>query len=260
VSIVAPKGLGAYVRGHVAGWDEREADRRALFYLAARMRWVALMVESLDGRKADLPDLVRAARAFSEHGLSVWLWTFPHPQKRDPTYAVETLRAAMLAVEAAGCPIAGVVLDIEAVDRVPPSATWAGDLVTETASAVGSRGLGVTSYPVQAWHRMPWGSMLHPRAWGSPQLYESALMPERVRASMRDWTASYGCVVPSLPAYDVSGGTRSPADQMRACLDAVCLDPRTRAPRVSAAALWSDPQIDRSEAGVLASWSAQHGW
>ena len=52
----------------------------------------------------------------------------------------------------------------------------------------------------------------------------------------------------------------SPAVQMRETLDRVCLDPATGRPRVPAAALWSDPQIDRAEAAVLRAWVDRHGW
>ena len=262
-TIATPRGMGAYVRGDVAGWSSADASRRAALARSARLRWVVLMVEAVDGRRPDLTDLQRAATAYHEQGLSVGLWAFPHPTRRDPEYAVEALERALVGLESVGVPCAGAILDVEATDggRMRPSAAWARELVQRADALCGpARWLGVTSYPVQAWHRLPWSDIEHPRAWGSPQLYRSALEPDVVRRSLREWGDRYGALVPSLPVYDVSGGTMAPAAQLERALDAVLLDARTGRPRVPGAALWSEPQIDRAEAAVLRAWAERHGW
>lgn len=262
-AVATPRGLGAYVRGDVSGWSSADAARRAALARSARLRWVTLMVEAVDGRRVDLPDLQRAATAYAEQGIAVALWTFPHPTRRDPEYAVEALERALVGIESVGVPCAGAILDVEATDggRMRPSAAWARELVTRTdALVVPSRWLGVTSYGMQAWHRMPWADLQLPRAWGSPQLYRSALEPDIVRTSLREWGAGYGALVPSLPVYDVSGGALAPAAQLERVLDAVLLDARTGRPRVPGAAIWSEPQIDRAEASVLRAWAERHGW
>lgn len=262
-TVATPRGLGAYVRGDVASWSSADAARRAAVARSARLRWVALMVEAVDGRRVDLQDLQRAATAYAEQGLAVGLWTFPHPVKRDPEYAVEALERALVGLESVGVPCAGAILDVEATDggRMRPSAAWARELVQRADELVGpTRWLGVTSYPVQRWHRLPWADLQLPRAWGSPQLYRSALEPDIVRTSLREWGTGYGALVPSLPVYDVSGGALAPAAQLERVLDAVLLDARTGRPRVPGAALWSEPQIDRAEASVLRAWAERHGW
>ena len=93
------------VRGDVGGWSSADASRRAAHARAARLRWVVLMVEAVDGRRPDL-QLQRAATAYHEQGLSVGLWTFPHPIARDPEYAVEALERALVGLEAVGVPCA----------------------------------------------------------------------------------------------------------------------------------------------------------
>lgn len=246
----APVGLGVYVRRHVEQWDAAECARSASRYLAARVRRVSLMVEAVQGRPVGTDALARAAECYREHGIGVELWTFPHPTQRPSQAVLEALADARTATGASTC-----TLDVEAFEQQAPTAQWVRELID------GARGLfghvAVTSYPVPAWHRtMPWDAMLSADS-GSPQLYESALIADRVRRSFAAWGRLP--LVPSLPAYDVGAGLNAET-QLLAALDAVCLDPVTRRPRVSGATLWSDPQIDARERRVLADWADRHGW
>jgi len=261
--VLTPHGLGSYVRGHVSGWTDRDAEKRAAFGRAAGLRWVSLMVEAVGGRVIAPADTVRAARAFHEQGIAVSLWTFPSPT-RPAARADAAFDRAREALAAAGIPRAGRILDLEPDPKGPvyPSPGWAAELVARTAEDLDpGEWLMVTSMPVPAWHpKMPWEAMRHPRACGGPQFYRSALSPATVSRGYRGWGELYTALVPAVPAYDVSGGSMSPAVQIRETLDRVCLDGATGRPRVPAAALWSDPQIDRAEAAVLRAWVERVGW
>lgn len=259
--IRTPSGIGVYLR-RIEGKDASYLSSHAAVLRASGVRWAALMVEALDGFSSSSAALERCAEALREHEIEVWTWSFPDPHARDPIAAARLARDRTDRIQARG-----VLLDIEAAhagDKVrPPSGTWVKDLIGETASLLRSDlGLGITSYPVPSMHpRMPWSDMTHARAWGSPQTYSTALSPQLCRRAFAEWGKRFDVLVPSVPAYDVSGvRSLNPGAQMREVLDRVVRDPRTRKPRVPGVAVWSDPQIDASERGVLKSFAASIGW
>lgn len=248
------QGFGVFVRRNVKVWDAAEASRRATAYRAARVRWVSLMVESVDSHVTDLDDLERAAEVMREEGgMEVGVWCFPNPTA-PASRTLDRLRAACERVRPSS-----IILDVEAYRGVVPAAETVREVVRGARAL--SSGAACSSYPVPAWHRtMPWAEMLTPGIVRMPQLYQTGLSPRDVERALRAWGGPQETLVPALPAYDVSNGKLKPVDQLIEIATRVVLDPRTKRPRVQGAVLWSDPQIDALERRALADMAERWGW
>lgn len=253
--MIYPRGIGVYMR-RIENLSPAEAAKRAAVLRAAGVRWVALMVEAVNGFRSSHDGLSRMAVACREQGIAPWCWTFPHPHVRGAREAAEHACSLASALEADG-----VILDIEAArgsakKPTPPTPTWVRELVRTTAHALEpEQGLGITSYPVPSMHpSMPWEDMWHGRAWGSPQTYSTALQPKLLELAFAEWGKRFKTLLPSVPAYDVSGADAR--TQLRTVLERVVGTP----PRVPGVAVWSDPQIDAEERRVLRAFANGAGW
>lgn len=250
--LLHPTGVGVYARG---------APIRPDRLRAARCSWVALMVESVDGRVTPLSELHRQAdRARKGGATSTWLWALHGPSVVSDGKAA----AARLTRHLAALDADGVILDIEASHKGKPLACR--ELVMATLDGLTERtGLGVTSYPLAATHpTMPWEEMR--AGWGSPQCYATAGSEARSRRSVSEWRAWHGqhvdasprIVVPSLACFETtSPGTG--AAQLRGDLERVCLD-ETGACDVPGICLWSEPQLSLTEAIEVGEWAQRVGW
>jgi hypothetical protein len=120
--------------------------------------------------------------------------------------------------------------------------------------------VGVTSYGVPSWHRMPWrplaSALIACGGWYSPQTYKSALRADDAARAMRETRALFGAcpVVPSIPAYDVDTTDKvGEVEQMRVATERMGAG-------VDGLAVWSDPQLSASERGVLKAYAEKRGW
>lgn len=262
--MTALAGFGVFCRRDLERWDASAAARRALLYRAAQVRWCGLMVEAVDGWTSDMDDLARVAEVMREEGgMRIALWLFPAPADTDAKGRTHGRSAEavleLLARAHRRVSPGAIILDLEAHEGRAPSATWAQTIIAGARAL--SADVAVTSYPIPAWHRtMPWAPMQLGGLVGMPQLYTSGLRDDLVGKSLAAWGTGGRELVPALPAYDVSGGTMRPRDQLVDIATRVCLDRRTKRPRVAGAALWSDPQIDADELRVLADMAERWGW
>lgn len=258
-----PRGIGVFLRRQPEALDAKAISKRCVLARAARVRWAAHLLDAPDGWRATYSKLAAWSSAYrDEAGAESWLWSFPgRDALDDPATWSAHLAHALDATHATG-----LILDLEAPCKNRPGDTAA---ITELAARVlHGRALGITSYPIAAWHReMPW-SVLARGDFGMPQLYESAKDSKIARRAIGEWTARWSRAfplvgdprpcVPVLAAYP----TASPgdgADQLRGDLDR-CLLGDDDKPIVSACAIWSDPQLDTAERGVLADFARTHGW
>lgn len=247
-----PCGIGVYARGKPI---------RPHILQAARCRWVALMVESVDGRVVPLSELRAQARRARQGGArDIWLWALHGAGVVDDARgAAHRLTRHLAAVDGAG-----VILDVEAAHKGKPLACR--ELVRATLDGLTeTTGLGITSYPLAAMHpTMPWEEMR--AGWGSPQCYETAGSEARSRRSVTEWRAWHGqhgidyprVVVPSLACYETtSPGTG--AAQLRGDLERVCLGEGGSCD-VPGVCLWSEPQLSLTEAIEAGEWAQRWGW
>ncbi len=249
-----PKGVGVYARGAAIRPDTLRA---------ARCRWAAIMVESVDGRVVPLSDLHRQCdRARKGGARSIWLWALHGPKAAgEPKAAAERLTRHLAPLSADG-----VILDIEAAHKGKP--LLCRDLVIATIDGLTERtGLGVTSFPtIKAHPTMPWAEMR--AGWGSPQLYSSAGSEPRSRASVEDWRAWWPSVegahhgrsrviIPSLAAYETTSPGEGAA-QLRGDLERVCMDDGVV--DVPGICLWSEPQLSLTEAIEVGQFAERVGW
>lgn len=236
---LTPRGVGVYARAKPI---------RPHVLRAARCRWVALMVESVDGRVTPLSELrAQAKRARDGGAESIWLWALHgHAAANAGKESARRLTRHLADLDADG-----VILDIEASHKGKPLA--AREMVTAALDDLTERtGLGVTSFPLRASHpTMPWAEMS--AGWGSPQIYDTARDRGLARRAVSEWRENGRVVIPSIAAYD----TRSAGDgaaQLRGDLERVCLDDDGVCD-VPGLIIWSEPQLSLSEAIELGQFS-----
>ena len=237
---IHPRGLGAFWRALAPV----SAGRDALRARQSRLSWAALMVETPNGHVEPIDRMRTHSDALRDQGLAVWLWTFP---------ALKSERAAentARALEATGA--RGVILDIEVEHKGEPGAT--AHLVASHLDVITERhGLGVTSYPIAAMHRMPWPEMS--AGFGMPQLYRSAANPSLVERAVREYGERHGgVVVPAVAAY------LGDHELLRSDLIRVSGLDKSDRPRVDGMCIWSWPQISGRDRGVCAEFCDRAGW
>jgi len=244
------RGLGAYLTSRE--WSE-DAGRIARRMVEARLRWGALLVETPDGRRVRPAALERLASALREHGIEVWVWSFPHP--KHARRVGERLGDAMLAARARGA-----ILDVE---RAPPGEVgeWTAAGARELVAAVLDRmterhGLAVTSYPIRSTWRasIPWDELAV--GIGSPQCYRTADTPRLLDRALEEWTEAHGRdVVPLIDSY------RGDHERLRSvALRVAGVAGVVDRPRFPGIGVWSYSTTDGAERRVLAEVAERLGW
>jgi hypothetical protein len=242
---VAPKGVGVYLRRN----PKLVADR----YQASKIRWVALMAESLDFT-VDSNSVKEDAEYFYAHKLSVWVWSFPNHQVRSAKEAADHLLECKRKAKAKG-----VIGDLELAGKKAPSKEWVKEFISRVIDGLEEgEGFIITSYPLKKnFPTMPWEEMQRPGIVGSPQVYQTGLSRRNCDRAFSDWS-NYEVLVPSAPVYDVGTPDR-PEVQMKIILDIVPFDSNGK-PRCQSLVLWSGPQLDPAERALLRLFSEKHGW
>lgn len=252
--MITPRGLGVFCRRDVYAMRGAELAKRADRALAARVRWVCLMLDAVDGYRVDPKKLEFVAQAYRERAnAQVYVWSFPGDDAMlNVTEQVEWVSGLADKVSAAG-----VILDLEAPCKFKPLET--SRLVAGVRLRNGTkRGLGITSYPLRSMHpSMPWASM--GAGFGMPQLYTTAATRKLASRALAEWGANDRPVVPVLAAYDYAKLGGDEGMRLRGDLQRVCLDDDGN-PRVQAAAIWSEPQLDEGERQALDWWARRVSW
>lgn len=118
----------------------------------------------------------------------------------------------------------------------------------EAVAELKLRPSGITSYGMSDWHALPWEIFADGgRTWGSPQLY--TVTPKQVDMGLKSWAKyKFDGLVPSIPAYGKNSGANLDAHLSNFV--------NGTAPPIDGFIVWSYPQIDGVEWGILKKWAA----
>lgn len=250
--ILGPQGFGVYLRRIKGG--EAEAHEVAERCSRAGFAWAALMVESSDGYRVPLTTTTAYADALSERNIRVYVWTFPGTARASSL--VESIAAGNLALNYAKAVDAdGVIADVEAAYKGKPEELHA-LLETIKMGMGGGKLLGVASYPVPSMHpTIPWNEMRLAH-FGSPMFYETAQKPALVDKGLAEWAEITLTIVPVLDGWtgdDFAGGVRLRTDIVTVC-------GKAPTPRVRAASIWSEAQMDDAKRAVVSAMAEAYDW
>lgn len=247
-----PTGFGTYLRRISGG--EAEARSVLAHCQQAKMTWVSLMVEAEDGYTVPLSVTQTYAAIFRENGFRIFVWTFPGDARAASAEASKA--AGKLALEYAQAIEAnGVMLDIEKPYKGKQEALHA--LVSEVRGGLTEeQTLGMVSYPVPAYHEtIPWEEF-KVADWGSPMFYDSAGNATLVERGFVEWGAFVPVIVPSLDGWSGSGAFG--ANRLTEDIIRVCGAPPV--PRVPAALIWSEQQMDDAKRLAVANMASRYSW
>lgn len=199
----SPRGKGVFVRMiEGAGGVEHIVARArwaGLSWVCAQVYWKGTYSDPDHGTNLNAEHLHDLQAALKPHGIVLWLWGWPVPDRLDEF-------ANVIESGTAGLPYAGLILDVEGNEWFDQHIA-ALVLMDAMPDVIGGRPLGVTSYGYPPnFQTMPWGALNH-ADFGVPQVYHGhdVYGPDYQAAAMGEWDAlGFDTLAPALAAYDLT--------------------------------------------------------
>ena len=194
-----PRGKGVFVRNLASSGDP---ERFAALVQSMGLSWVAVEIlwqETGEPDRLHGSRLAEYAPALLAAGVDIWVWLYPAPD--GVTRAIERVRAAYERVPE----VRGVIIDPEkpfySLHYAEPAARLMAGL-----AALG-RPIGVTTYPVPAWHPVfPWAAFVKYASFGVPQVYTDRGGAYAARAISEYKALGFPVVIVALGASSTHSG------------------------------------------------------